>query len=329
MGLSRQQQKVLADFEIAAAGRGASPVEHKALVEAGLVESNLSNPSGGDGDSAGSLQQRPSWGSHGRRTNPRLAADKFLREARKLKRPGISAGELAQLVQRSAFPERYNQRSGEADAILGRKAGSLPRARTAGTPPSYQRATSKTDVEGAILDSLMAGKRGRQGKTRSRDLLDRLDSGSYTTETPGRWRAGTAPKSTGTPQATGSVGDLKPGGGWDGTEGPIIALSKFLDGYNLTTTSGKRDRLLSASGNVSDHAKANKHADARDKSGSVADMDRAAVALARRLGIKDYRQGQKLEATVVKGGIRYQVLYRTNVGGNHFDHIHVGAARVR
>lgn len=28
-------------------------------------------------------------------------------------------------------------------------------------------------------------------------------------------------------------------------------------------------------------------------------------------------------------GIRYQVIYRSNIGGNHYNHIHIGARRVR
>jgi hypothetical protein len=114
-----------------------------------------------------------------------------------------------------------------------------------------------------------------------------------------------------------------PGGGWGGSQRPAMDLARLS---GLTITSTKRDRKATASGGVSDHWVGSKDAFATDLGGSVSDMDRAAVVLARRLGIP-YRKGQPLVATVTRGGLRYQLLYRTQVGGNHFDHIHVGVRR--
>jgi hypothetical protein len=124
-----------------------------------------------------------------------------------------------------------------------------------------------------------------------------------------------------------STGSLASGGSYSGTTRPVIALAKLAHSYGLKTTSAKRPTVNTASGNVSDHYAGNKNANARDLSGSVAQMDKAAVALARRLGISGYRKGQPLEKTINRGGLRYQILYRTNTGGNHFDHIHVGVAK--
>ena len=123
-------------------------------------------------------------------------------------------------------------------------------------------------------------------------------------------------------------GSLAAGGDYSGTTNPVIALAKLGHSYGLQTTSAKRPTVNTASGNVSDHYAGNKSANARDLSGSVADMDRAAVALARRLGITGYKKGQRLERSIVRDGLRYQILYRTNTGGNHFNHIHVGVKRV-
>lgn len=117
-----------------------------------------------------------------------------------------------------------------------------------------------------------------------------------------------------------------PGGGWGGSYRPATALAQVGFGFGLTSTSEKRDRKTTATGGTSDHWVGSKTSYAYDLGGSVAAMDRAAAALAARLGIK-YRQGQPLVATVTRGGMRYQLLYRTNVGGNHFTHIHVGVRR--
>ena len=69
-----------------------------------------------------------------------------------------------------------------------------------------------------------------------------------------------------------------------------------------------------------------KNAYAYDLSGTVPEMDKAARAITQRLGIPYH--GGELVGSVVRNGLRYQVLYRTNVGGNHFTHIHVGVKRV-
>lgn len=80
-----------------------------ALFEAGIVEANLKNPHGGDRDSVGSLQQRAGWGSVTERMDPYKAALRFLVDARKIDRKMYLSGKLAQAVQRSGFPLRYQQ----------------------------------------------------------------------------------------------------------------------------------------------------------------------------------------------------------------------------
>lgn len=112
-------------------------------------------------------------------------------------------------------------------------------------------------------------------------------------------------------------------GAWGGSKSLADQLSSVT---GLRATSEKRDRQSTASGGVSDHWTGSKNAYAKDLGGSVASMDAAAVKLARSLGIP-YKKGQRLEATVNRGGHRVQVLYRTNTGGNHFDHIHLGVRR--
>lgn len=125
MAAPRYDPNVLKAALAAASQFGATPREQKALVEAGLVESGIQHLSGGDRDSTGFLQQRPSqgWGPVGESVGTDTA--QFLRAARKLTRQGFkgSAGALAQAVQRSAFPGRYDERAADAEALLGGGAG--------------------------------------------------------------------------------------------------------------------------------------------------------------------------------------------------------------
>lgn len=119
LSLDREQQSVLNEALSEARNLRASPREEKALVEALIVESRIRNLPAGDKDSRGPLQQRSSQGwKHP--TNVRLAVRDFLTAARKSNAGGGSAGSLAQSVQRSAFPSRYDEHSAEADYLLRR-----------------------------------------------------------------------------------------------------------------------------------------------------------------------------------------------------------------
>ena len=77
-----------------------------------IQESHIHNLPGGDRDSVGLFQQRPSqgWGTPEQVQNPAYAAGKFL--DRLVNVPGWETGRLtdvAQAVQRSGFPEAYQQ----------------------------------------------------------------------------------------------------------------------------------------------------------------------------------------------------------------------------
>jgi hypothetical protein len=51
-------------------------------------------------------------------------------------------------------------------------------------------------------------------------------------------------------------------------------------------------------------------------------MDRTAAQIANLLGVVGW-SGGVLERRL--NGYRVQLLYRTNVGGNHYNHVHVGS----
>ncbi|MGI5335908.1 LGFP repeat-containing protein [Streptomyces sp. CA-181903] len=89
--------------------------------ETGWVESRMNNLNCGDRDSLGVFQQRPSqgWGTPEQVLNVDYAANKFFEVAQQMepRMEGSTAGQLAQAVQRSAYPARYDEAEGVARAM--------------------------------------------------------------------------------------------------------------------------------------------------------------------------------------------------------------------
>lgn len=101
-------------------GMGMSQKQLIAGLAGGLVESGLRNVNYGDRDSLGVFQQRPSqgWGSPTQVRDVEYASRKFFSELKRVWDDGRSIGANVQAVQRSAFPDRYDQRLGEARKIF-------------------------------------------------------------------------------------------------------------------------------------------------------------------------------------------------------------------
>ena len=97
---------------------GASDKVLLAAYEAAIVESGVHSLPYGDRDSIGLFQQRDSWGSYAQRMDPAWASRQFLVKAIRQNQPWMSAGQLAQDVQVSAFPERYDQRRVQALSLI-------------------------------------------------------------------------------------------------------------------------------------------------------------------------------------------------------------------
>lgn len=116
---SSADSDVVAQAYAAARKLTSDPTILQALFEAGLVESHFHNLSGGDRDSEGYLQQRPSQGWVNPTDIP-TATKSFIDKAKKVlaSQPGISAGDLAQAVQRSAYPARYGEAGAAAKELL-------------------------------------------------------------------------------------------------------------------------------------------------------------------------------------------------------------------
>lgn len=100
---------------------GMSDDEIKSALATGLVESNLKNLDYGDRDSLGAFQQRNSeeWTKGGAR-NRMNVDDAVTTYFEQLRNTEGSPGDRAQQVQRSAYPDKYAERMGEADAIFNR-----------------------------------------------------------------------------------------------------------------------------------------------------------------------------------------------------------------
>ncbi|KAG8709336.1 hypothetical protein FRC08_018395 [Ceratobasidium sp. 394] len=93
-----------------------------AAFQTAWVESHVNNLNCGDQDSIGVFQQRPSqgWGTHEQIMHVDYSTNKYLDQAivNDRNHPEYTAGQLAQSVQRSEFPGRYDQAKGKAEEII-------------------------------------------------------------------------------------------------------------------------------------------------------------------------------------------------------------------
>lgn len=98
-----------------------------------IQESGLANLSGGDRDSVGLFQQRPSqgWGSVAELTDAVTATEKFYDALLALPDwSGLDVTQAAQRVQRSGYPEAYADHEPEARTLALAFLGQAPRALT-------------------------------------------------------------------------------------------------------------------------------------------------------------------------------------------------------
>lgn len=119
---------------IVAVGRdmGMSSRDILIALMAAVTESGLRNVKGGDRDSEGLFQQRPSqgWGEVYQVRNPIYAATQFYKHLKNVKnRTQMGLGAAAQAVQRSAYPDRYATHENDMRRLMmnmGVKGAGLP-----------------------------------------------------------------------------------------------------------------------------------------------------------------------------------------------------------
>jgi cell wall-associated NlpC family hydrolase len=109
--LSAPQQQTVATIIAVGKQRNLPALAWQVAIQAGMQESHLTNLPGGDRDSAGIFQMRPSqgWGTYQQVTDPTYEVNKFYDVLTAV--PGWQSdrpGDAAQLVERSAFPLAYN-----------------------------------------------------------------------------------------------------------------------------------------------------------------------------------------------------------------------------
>ncbi len=195
---------------IAAVGARMGLPDHAVTVAlaAALQESELHDLSGGDRDSSGLFQQRPSqgWGTPAQIQTPRFAAQSFYTHLAKVTGwETMSVTDAAQAVQRSAAPSAYADWEAEARVIASVLTGEVPAGFTcrltldkAATPtattPSLNQAmtlelgtddlsTPVTSARGWQISSWLVGHAAIYGVTSV------LFAGQQWTPRTGAWRA--------------------------------------------------------------------------------------------------------------------------------------------
>ena len=118
-----------------------------------IQESKLENIDYGDRDSVGLFQQRPSqgWGTPEQLQDPVYAAGKFFDHLVEV--PGWETGrltEVAQTVQRSGFPEAYQQWEAMATTLAGALLSTAPTALSCGFTPAADQAPVADRIAGII-----------------------------------------------------------------------------------------------------------------------------------------------------------------------------------
>lgn len=157
-------------------------------------------------------------------------------------------------------------------------------------------------------------------------ILDVLagKTGNPLDPTGGRTRART-PGSGGALTATPYAGSNTPQGI---IEQVVIPLAQ-KHGINVTVESVRaanaRHSTMTLSGRRSDHKGPGDVAWAADMAGTKAQMQALADELAAMFSIPWNGSGAK---SATSGVNRYQLLYRTMIGGNHYNHVHFGVRAV-
>jgi hypothetical protein len=198
---------------IAAVGHRLGLADHAVTIAlaAALQESRLANLAGGDRDSIGLFQQRPSqgWGSAGELHDPVYASTAFYRALTKLAGwETLPVTDAAQAVQHSAAPDAYAAQEAEARSLAIALTGEVPAALTCTFTPAAApvRATwsaALADELGPILPGtavssttgwVLAG--WLVGHAQTFGFTTVNFSGQTWTPTSGRWRPGGASDGT-------------------------------------------------------------------------------------------------------------------------------------
>lgn len=348
MALTKQQRRIARTIILEGERQKVNRKRKLASIAAGLVESELSNPKGGHGTSAGWRQEIDTYGSVKKRRNVKGAARRFFQETKEVDARGMTAGQLAQAVQRSAFPEKYDQRLEEAKRILdtfnkhGKKGKSRGRARKGGKKGKratitnvsvpLSKAKTKVDYTSALTDKLLSGGKGSLFDT----LLEAGEPGSpYIQHIPAK-ATKLRFKNAAQRDLVGGKGGKKGKGarprkdGWYGSKSMAQPGYDIAKRFGFPISSEKRGTVNTASGNVSDHYEGNRDSWAVDIDTQGNDTKKgmkAARRIAKRYGMT-FRPHQWNNKNVTVNGRTYRVQLGYGSGIDHADHIHLGLDRI-
>ena len=190
-----------------------------------IQESKLRNITYGDRDSVGLFQQRPSqgWGTVEEILDPHYATNAFYDALVKVDGwHDMVITEIAQEVQRSAFPEAYADHEHEGRAIASAVAGHSP-----GGMVCRLDAPTKAGDPARLVDDLLV-ETGTRGQIEGRDVVVRAGS-SRRAWGIGAWAVATA-KGHGVVRVT--VGDQQwdrsDGTEWQAAESPVDASTVVM-----------------------------------------------------------------------------------------------------
>ena len=166
---------------------GLTPQAGKIALMAAITETGLRNYLGGDRDSLGLFQQRPSmgWGTRAQIIRPAYSTHRFLAAMTKRYPKGSWAtkdpGKVAQSVQRSAYPSRYNRERASAATLVTALWGGAPAPAAPPTPPAPP--TKTAPISSVALVVPAGGVRVRSGATTAAKQVRFLKAGSTVTAT--------------------------------------------------------------------------------------------------------------------------------------------------
>lgn len=302
-----------------------NPKVRRALLEAMAVESNFRNLDYGDRDSVGALQQRPSQGWGPGSESPETDMLQFLQRARRTAGKGYrgTAGSLAQSVQRSAFPDRYDDRRDEVNALMRGVPGGVSFA--GGAAGKAGRSISAGTDKSAIVQYLLGRAESRATGIEGPGLLSLVSSMAQHTGGVNASTAGVigSHKERHSPSSISGMVSLSPGADRAGVHtgrGILNFASKVAGIYGspLVIGTGTNHNRMTVNGNVSQHWSGDA-VDIPARGRNLIRMGQDALIAA---GMNRKLARRQRGGLFNVGG--RQIIFNTQEGGDHTDHLHLG-----
>lgn len=226
--------------------------------------------------------------------------------------------------------EGYNPGGGQAyvkyilDQPVGGPAGHRPSARSAPGPSRLTSSGPREDIDSALLDSLLSP---HKPGSLLKSTVRRLDSGAYNIA----GGAAVPPSSPAAPAQAGRVGRLSISGSANRAG---VNIDRGLLSW-LGSWAGSVGGLEIGTGTNHNQFVVGTHRESDHWTGHAVDIpasgrrgDEIAMTALLQLGVPQAQAARFVQNggiyNVTRGGHRYQVIWKTNEGGNHYNHVHIG-----